>query len=377
MSSLRSAVDQLAVTDVSDCSFDDLREDVAEIARQIGRLTCQLQRRTLEVASRGDHGREGYASPVRWLAVTADLPDGQAARLLSEASALQTATETAARYASGDLSAWRASLLARAAGRHPDLYARDEAVLVDLADELSHRDVSRAVRHWIDCADQDSSAADAAARRHTAYLHASSTFEGMVRVDALLDQTDGEALLTALAAATPPPSSHDRRAAGNRRAAALGEICRQWLANGTTTSGGTRPHVTLVVDLDTLQGRTGRHCHLTHTGAVTPETARQVLCDASMSRLITDGGSVPLDLGRAVRTATPAQRRALAIRDGGCAAPGCDRPPHWCDAHHIRHWLHGGPTDLANLVLLCRHHHTMAHDGNLTIHTTDGTIQIE
>ncbi len=47
----------------------------------------------------------------------------------------------------------------------------------------------------------------------------------------------------------------------------------------------------------------------------------------------------------------------LAVRDGGCVFPGCDRPLAWCDAHHLRHWLHGGPTDLANLVLLCRAHH--------------------
>ena len=377
MSSLRSAVEELAVTDLTDCSSEDLRDDVAEIAHQIGRLTCQLQRRTLEVAHRGDHARQGFVNPVRWLAVTADVPDHQAQRLLTEGRALQGFADTQAAYRSGDLSGWRASLLARAAARHPHLYRRDEGVLVGLTRELSHRDVARAVRHWINCADQDSAAADATARRNKAYLHASSTFDGMVRVDGLLDQTDGEALLAALEAATPPPSAHDRRAASNRRSAALGEICRQWLANGTTSSGGTRPHVTLVVDLETLHGRTGRHCHLTHTGPLSPRTALQLLCDASLSRLVTTGASVPLDLGRAVRTATPAQRRALAIRDGGCAAPGCDRPPHWCDAHHIRHWIHGGPSDLDNLVLLCRHHHTMTHDGRLTITTTGGTIQIE
>ena len=57
-----------------------------------------------------------------------------------------------------------------------------------------------------------------------------------------------------------------------------------------------------------------------------------------------------LELGRATRVVPPALRRALAVRDGGCAAPGCDRPPPWTDAHHLRHWLHGGPTNLDNLV---------------------------
>ncbi|HEY2957562.1 MAG TPA: DUF222 domain-containing protein [Actinomycetota bacterium] len=70
-----------------------------------------------------------------------------------------------------------------------------------------------------------------------------------------------------------------------------------------------------------------------------------------------------LDLGRATRVVPPALRRALAVRDGGCAAPGCDRPPGWTDAHHLHHWLHGGPTSLGNLVLLCRVHHVAVHEG--------------
>jgi len=71
-----------------------------------------------------------------------------------------------------------------------------------------------------------------------------------------------------------------------------------------------------------------------------------------------------LDLGRATRVITPALRRALALRDGGCTAPGCDRPPPWTDAHHLAHWLHGGTTSLDNLILLCRTHHLAVHEGN-------------
>jgi Domain of unknown function (DUF222)/HNH endonuclease len=71
----------------------------------------------------------------------------------------------------------------------------------------------------------------------------------------------------------------------------------------------------------------------------------------------------PLELGRTTRVVQPAQRTALAVRDGGCVFPGCDRPLAWCEAHHIQHWLDGGPTDLDNLVLLCRAHHRAVHEG--------------
>jgi hypothetical protein len=73
--------------------------------------------------------------------------------------------------------------------------------------------------------------------------------------------------------------------------------------------------------------------------------------------------SQPLDLGRSTRVISPAQRSALAVRDRGCVFPGCDRPLAWCDAHHLWHWIDGGPTDLANLALLCRAHHRTVHEG--------------
>ena len=71
----------------------------------------------------------------------------------------------------------------------------------------------------------------------------------------------------------------------------------------------------------------------------------------------------PLEVGRTSRVVTAAQRAALVVRDGGCAVAGCQRPPAWCEAHHLRHWLHGGPTDLDNLALVCRAHHRAVHEG--------------
>jgi len=73
--------------------------------------------------------------------------------------------------------------------------------------------------------------------------------------------------------------------------------------------------------------------------------------------------SQPLDLGRATQVVAPAQHHALTVRDHGCLFPNCDRPLAWCDAHHRWPWIDGGPTDLANLVLLCRAQHRDVHEG--------------
>jgi hypothetical protein len=75
------------------------------------------------------------------------------------------------------------------------------------------------------------------------------------------------------------------------------------------------------------------------------------------------GRSEILDLGRARRLYSPAQRKAMALRDVTCRAEGCDIPAAWCEAHHAtRPWTRGGRTDLADGVLLCSWHHHRAHD---------------
>jgi hypothetical protein len=92
---------------------------------------------------------------------------------------------------------------------------------------------------------------------------------------------------------------------------------------------------------------------------------------ATTSGLLSPSGTV-LDVGYARRLATPAQRKALAVRDGGCVVPGCAKPAEWCEAHHVIGWAAGGRTDLDNLALLCSRHHTAVHAGVWRIRMRDG-----
>jgi hypothetical protein len=90
---------------------------------------------------------------------------------------------------------------------------------------------------------------------------------------------------------------------------------------------------------------------------------QRIACDCSIGRVLFEGESLIVDRGRAKRVVSPATRRALDARDHHCRWPGCDRPGTWCEAHHVVHWIHGGPTDLTNLVLLCYRHHMKVHEG--------------
>lgn len=111
-------------------------------------------------------------------------------------------------------------------------------------------------------------------------------------------------------------------------------------------------------------------CHVVGQGPVEPAVARRLACTALLQGVLTADGEV-LRMGRAKRLATRAQRRALRVRDHGvCQFPGCHQTRH-LDAHHVIPWWErgreGGPTDLENLVLVCRRHHVVVHEGGLTL----------
>jgi hypothetical protein len=155
----------------------------------------------------------------------------------------------------------------------------------------------------------------------------------------------------------------DLRTPGQRRADALVEICQLALACGELPdNGGDRPQVVVTVDLDTLRSQIGT-ATLDDGAPLSAATARRIACDATIIPAVLDGPSQALDVGREQRLFTAARRRALILRDNGCAFPGCERPPRWCDGHHITHWADGGRTDPDNGVLLCGHHHRVVHHG--------------
>jgi hypothetical protein len=137
------------------------------------------------------------------------------------------------------------------------------------------------------------------------------------------------------------------------------------------TLAGERPHLMVTVGVQTLKGLAGA-AELDHVGAIDPEAARRLACDASVTRVVMAGPSEPLEVGRNTPVVPPALRKAVWVRDQRCRFPGCRRPQAWCDAHHIRHWADGGETALSNLLLLCRPHHRLLHEGGFGLQTVDG-----
>ncbi len=159
-----------------------------------------------------------------------------------------------------------------------------------------------------------------------------------------------------------------------RRLDALLHLSRTVAAHETAPAvAGDRPPITVLMTIDQLVALADTAdldadplvgAHTTDNVGLPPSVVRQWLSDPDLQPLITDPtGRHTLGVGRTQRLAPPSLRQALALRDQGCAFPGCGEPPHLCDAHHIHPWWAGGPTDLSNLALLCHQHHALVEPG--------------
>jgi hypothetical protein len=140
------------------------------------------------------------------------------------------------------------------------------------------------------------------------------------------------------------------------------------------TTGATSPPVTMIVRVSLADLKSGKGAAEVDEAAspISAATARRLAADARLIPMVLGRHSEVLDLGRKQRLFSPAQKHALAERDGGCAWTGCPHPPSYTQAHHIRWWNRDtGPTDLKNGILLCSHHHHRVHDDGWDITVRD------
>jgi Domain of unknown function (DUF222)/HNH endonuclease len=347
----------------------------------------RLEAETLRCLGEWDASRawaeDGAWTPQAWLVHQAPMTRSDAARLIRTARLARDNDRTAKLLATGDVSSSHIEVMARAARHREACFADHEDALLDAARALPPDQFRHVARRWRSLADdalaQDESFDAFKARR----LHCSPTFHGTVVVDGELDPDGGAAVIAALEALdTPDPidTPDGPRSPAQRRADALVQLAELSLAQPPTSRRRTRA-ADVVVDADTLAGRApvdlvAARSDVSGVGPVARSVVRRMACDAAVGRVVRQGRSLILDLGRRTPVVSAAQHRALAHRDGGCGFPGCDRPPEWCDGHHIEHWVDGGPTDLDNLVLLCRPHHVACHEGGWRLtRDAEGALQ--
>lgn len=372
---LAAAVDRLAADPVDHIPTHALGDELASIRRQIDRLEAQFIRR-LHRFDRG-HGAlaEGAVSTVSWLRGTCGLTGGAAVDRVRIARVLEELSETTTSFRAGTAPLANVSLIARLADDvGVDNVRTVEHILTVAAEKLDAgrmRLLVACTRHRLDAdgvLDEDNRQHD---RR---WFACDQTYGGVFVLRGELDAEGGALVRTALDALTTPTGPNDDRTASQRRADAIVDLASRQLAAGTLPAvHGQRPHLTITVGAQSLQGATSQApADLGGVGPIHIETVRRIACDAVRTVATVTDTAAPLSVGRATRTIPAPMRAALTLRDKGCRFPGCDRPPEWTDGHHIKHWADGGETSLANLVLLCRRHHRMVHERGWQIQLDGG-----
>lgn len=178
----------------------------------------------------------------------------------------------------------------------------------------------------------------------------------------------------------PGVAVRDERSPRQRRADALALLTRQG-RDGESTRGGEPARIIVTASQDQLNGAPGAgQATCETTGRALTSTALRHLACSAMLHAVTLSCQGPaaaaLALGRTVRLFSPAQRRAMLARDGGCVIPGCTSPPGWWEAHHVHEWAEGGPTDVDQGVLLCGRHHLLVTVGVWQVRMVDGAPQV-
>ena len=379
MSTLAGAVEGVTGSSLEELSSAELGHSIVALREVVDRLEAESCRRVAEFDRRRGWAAAGATSVVDWLKRHCRLPGGAAAQRAEVARELAVLPGAVEAFRSGEIGFHQAAVLARTVtevGREAAPAAA--AGLVAAAERIDPdrlRILSRELRHTV-----DPQGAVAAALRHhdRRRLRLGECLDGMYSIDGLLDAEGGALVRTALDAMMAP-IPNDPRTAEQRRADATVEVCRRHLQRGDLpSSGGQRPHLVITVAKDTLCGSANDAvASLLHGGPIGVETARRYACDAAVTVVSLTADGTPFETSRTMRTAPPAMRRALEVRDRGCVVVACGRPPSWCDAHHVEHWIETHVTDVPGMVLLCGAHHRAVHElAGTLVARGDGTYDI-
>jgi Domain of unknown function (DUF222)/HNH endonuclease len=307
--------------------------------------------------------RDGYSSLTAMLKHRMSLHPGEAQRLVRRASALDAMPLTSLAHDRGALSGAQVDVMVEVRALAPIPFDEAEGRLVELAmDTPLVALLRKRLDYWLDQVARDELNADRNLLRDLRSLRLHRDGD-MMRINGWVDIETGEQMRSRLEPGPPTPG--DDRSTPARRADVLIDIL-----NGA----GDRSGLTVHVSAETLfEGKPGISETEYGTFLTTDEISR-ISCDANLTRVVFGPDSQPLDVGRTKRLVTPALRVAVVARDLHCIFPGCERPASWCDIHHLIPWSEGGPTSLDNLVMLCRHHHTLVHEGGWRIQGTPGHL---
>ena len=357
-------------------TVEELGREIAELAVHLDAATHRLLECVRHFDTECGWAAQGAVSCAHWLSWRIGLDPATAREKVRVARALGQLPAIDAALKSGKLSYAKVRALTRVAT------PETESKLLDIALFSTGSQLERLCRGY-----RTAMTADDALPPPERSVRRRDLPGGMVKLEIVLSPDEADLVLRALDRAREvtheqaedvPAESRSRAvddvsaetstdATQPSRADAMVALAESYLAGNTGTgNGGERFQVLVHLDQDPLSPDGVLAGTLDDGTRVSAETLRRVACDCGLLAQGGHGEPSAMSVGRPTRSIPPALRRALRLRDHGCAFPGCthDRFLH---AHHIHHWLHGGPTTINNLSLLCTHHHHMVHEGGWSL----------
>jgi hypothetical protein len=348
----------LATQDVRSPSPNDLRRqrllqrrfviDLQEIA---------FAREAAEFAASDAWDEDGSVSANDWLRFNCHMNAGAAANAIAVGEMLERLPESHQAVVDGEIGFAHLATMARTAEALQERF--DERVLVEKAKQNSPGKFFYVCHHARHAADPKTYAAEQAEQVEQRRLKLSRWMDGSVLISGQFDPVGGAAVLTLIEPLARKTGPDDDRCLERRNADALVELA---------LGGGSQAQIQVTSSLETLLALAGAPAaEMEHCLPVSSKTIERLACDSSIARVLLNSESVVIDVGRSKRVVSEPGRRALTARDGHCTWRECDRPASRSAAHHVVHWIHGGSSDLDNLVLLCHRHHWMVHEGGWQI----------
>ncbi len=383
----------------------EIRAELQVAAQAAAALQALTVRLTAAAEDRGLPREDGCTSSTVWLASTTNVSRREASKLVSLTRLDPTrGAVTRGRWDAGQLTTEQAHIILKALDALPEWFVDEqhddaEATLLQHASEFGADDLRRLANRIVEvvdplAADEIIGAQLERQEKHAwdeTHLSITRMGGGRSSIRGVLPDIQANMLRTVLEGLASPrrqgalfrdvDGDHSDQEIGRldharRMGRALCELVEHLPSDCFPQAGGLAATVTVNIDLDDLRDRVSRATLSTGTD-LSASQARRLACNAGILPIILGGDSVPLDLGRSVRLHDRYQRIALAKRDGGCSWKGCDRPPAWCEAHHLRPWSQGGETSVENGALFCFFHHHLLHDTDWQARLApDGVVEV-
>lgn len=415
VAALTSAVDAVvaAVRAPDDLVGSEATDVLLGLMSQLGRLQAAAARLSTSADDDGLWATDGSRSFAHWLAARTGTTFSRARDLVATGRTLRDhLPATAAAALDGEVGADHVAALVRLApttdARRAALAASPEQCgeefLLEHAREMPAAAFRRLVTRWAAAADPEADERGYRRACDREFLAVSPTLGGF-HLAGFLTVEHGALVNTALDAVMTAPPAGDKRSVQQRRAQALADVARLVVDHGLVGTGSAvRPHLSVVVDFDTLRravgdrdrdpdrddrvhddddvvGRTGRpatRClfrlapvadverfavaEILGAGPIPPSVLARLACDGELNRIVFGPDSQVINAGRAERTYSGPRRKAVIARDGTCRYPGCTAPPALGEIHHVDEWVRDhGDTDINLGILLCWHHHDLIH----------------